>query len=499
MHVHLMIPILDEGDFWDMHSDSSAVAGGSKTTISLLVVRAMIFAACNFVPLPVLQELGYHDVSTARADLYRKTKLLFDLEIESGHLPRAQSALLLMGWIPNSLASNPSPVPWRMWLSRAIHHARQISAHRHTGIAEGTTGPYSSGRPSSATLRRLWWSCIIMDRVAPLCARFRLQITSDMLDSENCVPLGFGDLEGEIYRSKVFPPETKRRLIGIFMKLMDLMMLLTDVLPIAFPFEASLEAGSSFRNDAESKIVNCRKQLANWYEAVRVELPVFHGSSEEHQQDSVVDPTNCTILYTNLVYIYYHTSCLMLCNLEIFGQISQQVAGNSQICYKIVRNVIGITQCVSALTHYNLIMYLPVTVLACLATPLALYIATARLSPIDGGSASTYPDTWSDMDMGSDQNRLDALMQAVDSFYPEHHTAQWVKETAYYAANHSQSYNQALAQSGEEAMRDWVHMLMAHPSEYLRLIWTVDLCISRTKLPESHDFPQWLRGTSLAA
>lgn len=29
----------------------------------------------QFVPLPILQELGYHDVSTARTELYRKTKV----------------------------------------------------------------------------------------------------------------------------------------------------------------------------------------------------------------------------------------------------------------------------------------------------------------------------------------------------------------------------------------------------------------------------------------
>ncbi|KAI1060147.1 hypothetical protein LB506_011279, partial [Fusarium annulatum] len=306
MHVHLFLPLIDEGEFWDMHSDSPTLADGSKTTTSLLVMRAMIFAACNFVPFLVLQELGYHDVSTARADLYRKTKLLFDLEIETAHLPRAQSALLLMGWVPNSTITNPSPVPWRIWLSRALHHAKQISAHRHGGVInQETTRPHSTERPSPATLRRLWWCCIILDRISPLCARFHLQITSDILDTETCVPLGFRDLQGEVYRSKIFPPETKRRLIGIFTKLMDLLMLLTDVLPIAFPFEARLEAGSCFRDNEESKILNCRKQLANWYETVNIEFPAFRGSTQAHEQANVMDPTQCTILYTNLMYIYY--------------------------------------------------------------------------------------------------------------------------------------------------------------------------------------------------
>ncbi|SCO92690.1 uncharacterized protein FRV6_16818 [Fusarium oxysporum] len=306
MHVHVFLPLIDEGDFWDMFSGSPTTTDGSKTTASLLVLQAMIFSTCNFVPLPTLQELGYHDVSTARTELYRKTK------------------------------------------------------------------------------------------------------------------------------------------------------------------------------------------LANWYEAVNTEFPVFKGR-EPDQQASVVDPINCTVLYTNLMYIYYYTSCITLCNREIFSQISQQAIGSSEIWHEIVRCVLGITECIGALTQYNLMMYLPVTVLACLATPLALYVVTARLSSLDRELALSYLDGWSDIDLVSNQSQLDVLIEAVDSFFPGYTAAQWVKETAKHAANRAQSYNQVLSHSGEEAMRDWVHMLKTHPSEYLRLTWTVDLCISRRKLPESHDFPICLR------
>ncbi|KAL2202114.1 hypothetical protein CC79DRAFT_1373744 [Sarocladium strictum] len=200
MHVHLLFPFLDEGDFWDMYFDSSTMADGSKATISLLVLRAMIFAACNFVPFSALQDLGYHDVSTARADLYRKTKV------------------------------------------------------------------------------------------------------------------------------------------------------------------SKLEAVSGFRDNEESKILHCLKHLAIWYQAVHVEYPVFHATGEAYEQPDDLDPAKCAVLYTNLMYIYYYTSCLMLCNREILDQTSQQAIGNSEICYKIVRHVLGITECVRALTQYNLVMYLPVTV-----------------------------------------------------------------------------------------------------------------------------------------
>lgn len=47
MHVHVFLPLIDEGDFWDMYSGSPTTTGGVKTAVSLLVLQAMIFSTCN--------------------------------------------------------------------------------------------------------------------------------------------------------------------------------------------------------------------------------------------------------------------------------------------------------------------------------------------------------------------------------------------------------------------------------------------------------------------
>ncbi|KAF4503016.1 cutinase transcription factor 1 beta [Fusarium agapanthi] len=106
---------------------STTTSSSPKTTISLLVLRAMLFASSVCVPLPVLRQLGYHDICSARADLCRKAKLLFDMGAETSHLPLAQSALLLMSWVPES-PTTTSSVPYRTWLSLGIHHAKLINA-----------------------------------------------------------------------------------------------------------------------------------------------------------------------------------------------------------------------------------------------------------------------------------------------------------------------------------------------------------------------------------
>ncbi|KAF5674615.1 cutinase transcription factor 1 beta [Fusarium circinatum] len=294
-YAHAFIPLIDEGEFWEMFSPTTS--SSPKTMTSLLVLRAMLFASSAYVPLPVLRQLGYHDICSARADLYRKAKLLFDMEAETSHLPLAQSALLLMSWVPES-PTTTSPVPYRTWLSLGIHHAKLINAHRHAGICDvGTT----ANEPRSRTLRRLWWCCIICDRLSSLACRFRLQITPDMLDMENFVPLGFADLQSEIHRSNVFSPATKRQLISLFSKNLSLLMILTEVIPVAYPFETRLESSPDFSVQEEENISKSCDLLEEWYKSAKAEFPPLHKPIAIEEDDSATS----IAVHTNLLYIYY--------------------------------------------------------------------------------------------------------------------------------------------------------------------------------------------------
>lgn len=43
LHVHPLLPMLNEGDFWDMYCGP----GPANDTISLLLLHSMLFASCN--------------------------------------------------------------------------------------------------------------------------------------------------------------------------------------------------------------------------------------------------------------------------------------------------------------------------------------------------------------------------------------------------------------------------------------------------------------------
>lgn len=105
----------------------------------------------------------------------------------------------------------------------------------------------------------------------------------------------------------------------------------------------------------------------------------------------------------------------------------------------------------------------------------------------------SHVDRWSEIDPAFNRSRLDVLIQAIDEFSPQYYGVDWVKETAKHTADLAQAYNQRLAQSDQEAVTDWGHILMKYPDTYLRLTWTVDLCISRGNFPKDQDFPSCVR------
>ncbi|KAI7772020.1 hypothetical protein LZL87_011713 [Fusarium oxysporum] len=481
-YAHVFMPLIDEGEFWEMFS--LATNNSLKTTMSLLVLRAMLFASSTFVPLPVLRQLGYHDICSARADLYRKAKLVFDMEAETAHLPLAQAALMLMNWVPES-PTTTSPVPYRTWLSLAIHHAKLINAHRHAGICDvGTT----ANEPRSRTLRRLWWCCIICDRLSSLACRFRLQITPDMLDMENCVPLGFGDLQSEIHRSSVFSPATKRQLIALFSKNLSLLILLTELIPVAYPFETRLESSPDFSAQEEGNIRKSCDLLEEWYDTAKAEFPPLHQPIAAEESDS----TNSIAVHTNLMYIYYQyvlealvsmeyglttssTSCIALCNRRVFTQISvtrspdfhrddfQDGSRSNEIRGDIEDSVLGLARCIGSLTGSHLTKYLPITVLrqrmGCLAIPLTLHHINTGL-PYEDEVVPSHLKGWPLFGLDPMHKHLQVVVDAADTFSAQYYGSQWVKEAAEHVAKLAKSFNKLSLQSGQEAMKDWVDILV---------------------------------------
>lgn len=91
-----------------------------------------------------------------------------------------------------------------MWLSKAISYAEQAEAHKYSR-------PNGSNR-DMLDKKRLWWCCILRDRMIAIGVRRGIQITSNKFDFEE-PGLSEEDLAGEVNGSQVYTPETKRLLV----------------------------------------------------------------------------------------------------------------------------------------------------------------------------------------------------------------------------------------------------------------------------------------------
>lgn len=146
--------------------------------------------------------------------------------------------------------------------------------------------------------KRLYWCCILRDRILPLGVRRPIYITDAHFDFSKNTPLNAKDLEGEISHSKVYDPQTKRSLAGLVESLCELAVALTGIITVLYPVNevpiASLSGAEISRPHV--LIRQGRSDLTRWYEKVSVKFPTPAGLGDTHES---------VILYTDLMYLYY--------------------------------------------------------------------------------------------------------------------------------------------------------------------------------------------------
>ncbi|TGJ87614.1 hypothetical protein E0Z10_g1144 [Xylaria hypoxylon] len=514
LHVHPLLPFINEGHFWNLYCHQGSIRPDEK--MSLLVFQAMMFSCCNFVSKNSIKALGFPDIRTARATLYRRTKLLFDFDTESSLICLAQAALLLTYWAPNwSLATKK---PNTAWLGVAVQNAKSAEAHIYSAMPTfcPVTEPMEYKKQNS--LKRLWWCCIIRDRLISLGMRRSIQISRAHFDVGSNSGFGLSDLAEEVGQSRVYNPETKRRLIEIFVQLGELCSVLTDLLTLVFPLDDVPGWGRLNGIKGAEKVRECKAALRRWYKAATLRFPMFGGSNasskttgDKHlRHDSV-------ILYTNLTYMFYHSARAALCHHEVLQaamasaspNLNSSVRGFSNVYesrHELQDAACGVTECLNELIQRRLARWLPISAISCTAMPLVLHIIDVKLLSQNKRSRAT-PDE--KRRTALKQQRLNVLIEAMKTYQPQYDGVDYISETIRHIVNLAQidppsnSANtpssitvasQDPANSMQPIISDWTDILASNPGSYLRLSMTMDISISKGRLAKETDFPVKLRG-----
>jgi hypothetical protein len=121
--------------------------------------------------------------------------------------------------------------------------------------------------------------------------------------------------------------------------------------------------------------------------------------------------------------------------------------------------------------------------------PLVLHILDVKLSSYNKGTTSVV----SNPQEAVKQHRLNILIEAMKTYQPQYDGVDYVSETIRHIVTLAQLDTPA-PPSIANPINDWQDILASQPGSYLRLAMTMDLSLSKGRLPEESDFPASLRG-----
>ncbi|KPM40118.1 hypothetical protein AK830_g6418 [Neonectria ditissima] len=458
LHPHL--PLLSEADFWESYRADDPSAG-SKPQLSLLVFQAMLFAASNFVSLEKALLLKYYIVRDLRADLYRKTKgvyqLLHDFNTEKSAVAIAQAALLLSYWTPP--LNGVDEIPNSRWLAVAIENSLKAEAH----VKSAAEGPRTS---EHKMLRRLWWCCILRDRLHALGLRRSILLTRAHFDFERHLDQGCAEIKDEILRSQVHGRNTRADLANVVCKTIELSVVLTDILLLVFPFNKGLLVPE------ETAHRKAKGALNRWFIASGAVRYKAGNSTQDH----------CVTVLANLMLMCYHSTALAL-SYHVLQTNNTSTSPPSppnsptsvdlvELSDEIQQATLGITECLNKLNQLQLTRCLPITAVAYFAFPLTLYVLDVHLSGPDHHKRSIK------------MQRLGILIDAMKVYYSQYHGVEWVAKIV------RRLPKQLETLSWQDSPADWIELLILHSDPYVQLTLALDWSLRDGRCPKTDNFKQ---------
>ncbi|EXL41975.1 hypothetical protein FOCG_15333 [Fusarium oxysporum f. sp. radicis-lycopersici 26381] len=465
LHVHPGLPLLDEAQFWAVYSGDKEPCG--EPTISLFLFQAMLFASCSFVPFSTLKGLGFTSRRNAREKYYLRAKLLLDICSGRDLVSNAQGALLLTYYATTRDRARTNSI----LLATAIQLAQGAGADQYHKRPDQDSA-------DTSRLKRLWWCCIVRDRILPLGVRRQLHIASinPALDH-----LTEQDFAKEIEESQVYSPQTKRSLVQLFISLCELAIPFTSVIQTVYGMgQSAADAISPIienQKQIEESIRFCETSLNAWLDKATIQFPTPAG---------IISTEKSLVLYTNLIYIYYYSARVALYQYEAFV-ISLTSPGAcmddklQQTRLQLEDATLGITDNLKELVQLKVARFLPVSIIAYAALPLVLHILDVKLARLPSqtarkqGRLNIYMETMKGLQNLYDgvddvwtfiRGAIDSATSGIlDSFSPR-------TDASPSSALCSKPF------ASLQAADDWGNFLLQRPILYFRLSRTIDLSLA---------------------
>lgn len=285
---HPFFPVVDRPAFLALYK-STPTEDLVKTDRgpSLLLLQSIVFTASAFVSSTRLREMGFASRHQARSVLHSRAKHLHQFGWEPDDIATIQS-LLLMSHYYASMADQRHT--W-LWAHQAISLAQGAGLHR-----EGA----GAGGGHNTLWKRIWWACLVRDRLISLGTRRPMHINS--LDCS--VPLPTADDLAEDGDS-----EDDRATKAIFADFLKLCHYVEGVLSLSYVADGQGDKDS--HNDRlANEVALCRSTLENWAANLspssrrHLDTETNRPTSEDSPTDGPA-PGSIPFLYRTLLHLMH--------------------------------------------------------------------------------------------------------------------------------------------------------------------------------------------------
>ncbi|KAF2206961.1 hypothetical protein CERZMDRAFT_102811 [Cercospora zeae-maydis SCOH1-5] len=487
--VHPNLPIVPQELFWSRWHGDEFVLG----TFSLLLVRAMIYAASGYANASLLSALGFANRREARNASYRKAKLVFDFEADRDPISNAQSCLLLTYETSTmQLRINSS------WLAHAIRFARMARAESYYRYQ-------TSDNHRAKLLKRLWWGIVFRDRILSLGLRRKLQVEIDptwedahgRLKEEYA--LGAADFDSELGISPVHSLETQLRLVQLVNLTCRLTHSLSGALSVLYHHESlddRLEAASRSLVASINNLHRATEELHRWHESA-VQIFPSPISLDDGDVDEAVS------IYANMMFVYQASAVFALQTQLVF--IHELVpASRSLIDGDAMEESVEVLEDANAdimrrikeLIQTRLLDSLPVSIVPLVGPPLLLQ--AINLAAVRGTHLEAM-----------ESRKLDIFTRTLESCRQRFHGSDFVFELLSNMIGYAQDDEKFMSamsnwrrgskdvdysnSSHTRIKLDWSNLVCQRPKLYLRMMVHLDLAFCTGHPPNESDLPDGLR------
>ncbi|UKZ55674.1 hypothetical protein TrVGV298_009498 [Trichoderma virens] len=341
---HPFFPILDKSSFLASYyrSDRGAAAATAHGP-SLLLLQAIIFTASATVPMSVVRDAGFTTRKEARIVLHKRARYLYEFDFESDNIANIQALLLLSHYYPSMVEQKHT---W-FWIHQAISLAQGLGLHRN-----------ASQEPQRKLWARIWWACLVRDRLTTLGTGRPMHINS--LDCT--VPmLTLDDLKED------GDSEDDRTVKQFFIEFVKLCQYMEGVLSL--PHNIATEPGSLLE-----QISLCEDTLQHW----RLNLVPCARLHETNGRD--FDKRGICTLYRTLLHLMYN---IVVIALHKSHQVldESRPSGAQPPLPKVQAAAEDSTRLAVELVRLDLIKYCPTICVTAILPPLIVHLLMMRSSP----------------------------------------------------------------------------------------------------------------------